>query len=155
MASSFAAFFKTMVSFVYAAIIPGPKEPRTDEMNHILRPMIDELQILKDGVVIDGMVIRLKIMCWSCDLPAARKSLGWLACTATMGCSKCKQKLRGEGADLLTIGPPRTGQEHRDVGDRLQVMERTSTRTAMSDYEKETGIRCVRFIHSLSMVSSN
>ena len=62
-------------------------------------------------------MVHLKVMCWSCDLPAVRKSLGWLACTAATGCTKCKQKLHGEDGDLLTIGPARVGQEQRDVNE--------------------------------------
>lgn len=66
-----------MITFV--AIIPGPNEPHTTQMNHVLRPLVDELKILQQGVKIAGLKVRVKVMNWACDLPALRKTLGWLS----------------------------------------------------------------------------
>jgi hypothetical protein len=61
------------------ANIPGPSEPKTSQMNHILRPLVDELKLLERGIVIDGLRVRAKVFNWACDLPALRKTLGWLS----------------------------------------------------------------------------
>lgn len=128
------------ISF-FLAIIPGPEEPHKEQMNHILRPLIDELQLLLQGVEILDKRVRVKIVLWACDLPALRKTLGFLSCNANKGCSKCHQSLRDDDVDPLQKGRPRTDDEHRVTGARLQVMEKSSTKTAKETYEKQTGIR--------------
>lgn len=128
-----------LLLFFYTAIIPGPKEPSTDKMNSVLRPLIDELIVLQDGLEINGLKVRVKALCWACDLPAIRKTMGFLSCSANMGCSKCVQKLRDNG--YLTLSTPRTGADHRAVGARIKVLDATSTKSAKEEYEKETGIR--------------
>ena len=100
---------------VPTAIVPGPREPKTDEMNYVLRPLIDELLVLIDGVTIMGLRVRVKILMWASDLPACRKCLGFLACTADKGCSKCHQHLVADG--IMSTGTPRTAAEHRAVSD--------------------------------------
>ena len=70
---------------LFSAIIPGPGEPNTSEMNYILKPLVDELLELEKGVDIGGMRVRGKQICLCSDLPASRKALGLLACTANKG----------------------------------------------------------------------
>lgn len=124
---------------LFLAIIPGPKEPSTDQMNFVLRPLIDELLVLQDGLEICGQKVRVKALCWACDLPAIRKTMGFLSFSANMGCSKCLQNCREDG--YLTLSTPRTGEEHRAAGARIKVLDATSTKSAKEDYERQTGIR--------------
>ena len=66
---------------MYVCIIPGPKEPHLTELNHYLRPLIDELSVSWErGVSYSrtanypkGRLTRCGIACAVCDLPAARK----------------------------------------------------------------------------------
>ena len=57
------------------------------------------------------------------------------------GCSKCHQNLRGVNADILSIGTPRTGTEHREIGHRLNELERAGKKTQKENLETDTGIR--------------
>ena len=131
--------------YVPTAIVPGPREPKTDEMNYVLRPLIDELLVLIDGVTIMGLRVRVKILMWASNLPACRKCLGFLACTADKGCSKCHQHLVADG--MMSTGTSRTAAEHRAVSDRLTDMRRTSTKSAREEIERRTGTRY--FVFSL------
>ena len=64
-----------------AGIIPGPREPELESINHFLRPLIDDMVDLWDpGVRLSrtamyraGRLVRAAIVCVVCDLPAARK----------------------------------------------------------------------------------
>jgi len=110
-------------------------------MNHILRPLVDELKLLERGIVIDGLRVRAKVFNWACDLPALRKTLGWLSHNANKGCTKCHQQLRKRPEDILKVGEKRTGREHREVGRRLQDMYRRGEKTRMENLETDTGVR--------------
>ena len=141
MCKLFALLFILYSRSPYAAIIPGPGEPHTDQMNFILKPLVNELKELYRGIYIDGKRFRVKAMIWSCDLPALRKSLGFLSCNANKGCSKCHQVLRENGVDTIQLGTPRTNEEHRLTGERLEEMATTAPKSAKEDLEKQTGIR--------------
>ncbi|OAD81252.1 hypothetical protein PHYBLDRAFT_72764 [Phycomyces blakesleeanus NRRL 1555(-)] len=75
--------------------MPGPKEPKTDEINNYLEPMVDELIQLYCGIRIltfkspAGEVIRAALMMVACDIPAARKTGGFTAHNSTCVCFKC------------------------------------------------------------------
>ena len=66
---------------MYVCIIPGPKEPHLTELNHYLRPLIDDLStswergvfFTRTGNYPKGRHSRCAIACAVCDLPAARK----------------------------------------------------------------------------------
>jgi hypothetical protein len=66
---------------MYVCIIPGPKEPHLTELNHYLRPLIDDLSVSWERSVFfsrtanypKGRHTRCGIACAVCDLPAARK----------------------------------------------------------------------------------
>ena len=74
-------------------IIPGPHEP-SKTMNSYLTPLVDELNQLWDGVVMQSfsskqVVVRAALLCTACDIPAARKVSGFVGHNALHGCSKC------------------------------------------------------------------
>lgn len=76
------------------AIIPGPKEPETHQLNHLLRPLIDEMLILwhrgmlfRLGSV--SVTVRAAIIPLVCDLPALRKAAGFAGHQAKHFCSFC------------------------------------------------------------------
>lgn len=76
-------------------IIPGPKEPETHQLNHLLRPLVDELLVLWNRGVLYQLeksvhVVRAAVIPLVCDLPALRKAAGFAGHHASHFCSFCK-----------------------------------------------------------------
>lgn len=75
-------------------LIPGPTEPRLN-LNSYLEPLVDELKLLwNSGITVrvgsDRTIsVRAALLCASCDIPAIRKTCGFLGHHAKLGCSKC------------------------------------------------------------------
>lgn len=65
--------------------MPGPAEPKGDQLNHVLSPLVEELKLLCAGVLVNGMRCRGRLAYVCADLPAARKVLGLNAVTAHIG----------------------------------------------------------------------
>ncbi|OAD74081.1 hypothetical protein PHYBLDRAFT_111853, partial [Phycomyces blakesleeanus NRRL 1555(-)] len=82
---------------ILVGLMPGPKEPKTDEINNYLEPMVDELIQLYCGVRIPtfespaGEVICAALMMVACNIPAARKTSGFTAHNNTCACFKCNR----------------------------------------------------------------
>lgn len=80
-----------------AGIAPGPKEPSLEQSNHILSPVVTQLQALWDeGIFLNqtpshpnGRQIRAALLVLIADLPALRGSLGFASHNATNFCSFC------------------------------------------------------------------
>jgi hypothetical protein len=78
-------------------IIPGPKEPSLEEVNHLLRPLVQELQSFwSTGCFFkstfahpNGRTIRVAVFPLIADLPALRKAAGFGGHQATLFCSFC------------------------------------------------------------------
>ena len=96
--------------------IPGPSEPHN--MNSYLKPMVDELLMLWDGIDIQPHSYAVPVqVCGcllgvACDIPATRKVCGFTGCSSTHGCSTCfkifscsafGEKLDYSGFDLATV----------------------------------------------------
>ncbi|KAG1387384.1 hypothetical protein G6F59_016429 [Rhizopus arrhizus] len=70
-------------NIILVGMIPGPGEPTDDHIQNFLRPMVDELIVLYNGVVIstyqcpNGVLVRVALMPVNCDKPAARKNQYW------------------------------------------------------------------------------
>ena len=101
-------------------IIPGPKEPSLEQINHLLRPLVEELQIFwTSGCFFkttafhpNGRTIRAAIFPLIADLPALRKAAGFGGHQATLFCSFCLlDKNNIEEIDKSKF-PPRTHTEH-------------------------------------------
>ena len=78
---------------ILVGLIPGPNEPKKT-VNHFLKPLVDELLTLWQGVLIylsngRSLTLRFALICVACDIPASRKVCGFLSHTANLGCSKC------------------------------------------------------------------
>lgn len=80
------------------SIIPGPKEPSLHRINHLLRPLVDELLILwHRGILLKdvspdhvAILVRAAVIPLVCDLPALRKTAGFAGHMAAHFCSFCK-----------------------------------------------------------------
>ncbi|KNZ43675.1 hypothetical protein VP01_999g1 [Puccinia sorghi] len=80
-----------------AGIIPGPKEPDMITMSNILKPLVDELLLLNDGVQMSSF-----------KFPNGQKVAGFASHAATKFCSYCfcpKQEL-----SQLCVGKLRVGR---------------------------------------------
>ena len=84
---------------IYLCIIPGPREPQLDEINHFTRPVIDEFYIgWKRGFHVsrtasspdNGRDVDIAIILSLNDLPAARKVSGNSGHGSVFVCTRCK-----------------------------------------------------------------
>lgn len=131
-------------------VIPGPSEPSLS-INSYLCPLVEELQKLWHGVEmkLPGAATTTQVKCAllgvACDLPAARKSCGFLSFPANLGCSRCYQQFsRGFGNRRNYANferehwELRTNSRHRsDVNKILKC----STKTEREKFESQLGCR--------------
>jgi hypothetical protein len=97
-----------------AGIIPGPREPTVNTLNHVLTPLITRLvQMWNPGVFFSwtaahpfGCLVRCAVIALVCDLPALRKAAGFVSHAAHLFCSFC-QLLRKDIANLNPASWPR------------------------------------------------
>ena len=92
-----------------AGIIPGPNEPPAMAINHFLRPIVDNFVTMwshgihyshTDGYR-NGRIVRCAIVCVVCDLPAARKTAGFVSFSHNHFCAICECTLKANGYDDL------------------------------------------------------
>nr|VWO97532.1 Adenylate cyclase (EC (ATP pyrophosphate-lyase) (Adenylyl cyclase) [Ganoderma boninense] len=134
--------------YVYlAAIIPGPKEPSVDQINHFLRPLVDELlELWHVGIYLSrtakrqaGRQIRAAIIPLICDLPALRKTAGFAHHSSHHFCSMCPlPKSQISNADRATWPKSRTWQEHVDIA---RAWRDASTERDRKDIFNRHGLR--------------
>lgn len=80
-----------------AGIVPGPREPSLTQINHLLRPLVDELlEFWGPGVWYtrtpchaSGKLVRAALVPLICDLKAARQVMGHGSHSARKFCSIC------------------------------------------------------------------
>ena len=112
-------------NIIIIGLLPGPSEP-SKHINTYLSPMVSELISLWEGISIRThdcgiQIIRCALLCVACDLPAGRKTCGFLSYTADLGCSRyyCNfgtgifGKRNYSGFDRASW-IMRTNQKHRD-----------------------------------------
>jgi len=135
-----------MENVYLVGIIPGPDEPSTSEINHVLRPLIDGLLVLwQGGVYLSrtpkhhyGRLIRAALIPLICDLPAARRVSGLGAHSFRLFCSECKLA-RAEIHELdSSKWEKRTKEEHLKQADQWRGAQKLSDQTKLF---KKHGIR--------------
>lgn len=80
-----------------AIIVPGPKEPSLTDLNHYVRPVVDDMVeswhfgtfFSRTALHKDGRLTRSAIANVVCDLPAARKTAALAPSTAKIFCNVC------------------------------------------------------------------
>ena len=89
---------------ILCGIIPVPKEPKKT-MNWYLSHLVTELkefwheiEIPMPHSIFKRAVVKVALAGVSCDIPAVRKVCGFPGHSATLGCSKCKQRFRSPNA---------------------------------------------------------
>jgi len=106
-----------------AGIIPGPREPPLDTLNHYLAFLVDDLLLFWDpGVRFSktyrhphGRLVRCALVALVCDIPAARKTSGFAACSHEHFCSvcHCTRKGHGYGNTKYHTWKRRTNEDYR------------------------------------------
>lgn len=144
------ARFKTENMFL-AGIIPGPHEPSKEEINHFLRPLIDDLlKSYFDGVYYTrtwkypkGRKTRSALALIICDLPAARQALGFTGPQSTNFCSYCKLQLNDINNLNIRDWEPRSCEEHRRLAFQWQ---NTSSESQRAEITNKHGVRYSEFL---------
>jgi hypothetical protein len=101
-------------------IIPGPKEPSLEQINHLLRPLVQELQMFwstgcffkSTSAHPNGRTIRVAVFPLIADLPALRKAAGFGGHQATLFCSFCLLDQKNIEETDKSKFPLRTHEEH-------------------------------------------
>ena len=79
-------------NILLVGLISGPREPPTT-INFYLQPLVKELLVLWEGIPLLGgqrtIALHCALVCVACDLPAGRKTCGFLSYSANLGCSRC------------------------------------------------------------------
>ena len=137
-------------NIIVVGTLPGPKEPKY--INSYLKPLIDELLILWNGVILRNSSmfgitpIRCALTCITCDLPATRKLCGFKSFSSLHGCSKCFKEFPCESFGVKPDYSgfqrdhwvPRTHNEHlRQVNEVMAA----NTATKRDEIEKKYGVR--------------
>ncbi|OAD70082.1 hypothetical protein PHYBLDRAFT_71521 [Phycomyces blakesleeanus NRRL 1555(-)] len=82
-------------NIVLVGLMPGPSKAKTHQINHYLCPLVAELNQLYSGVAIptnecsSGTLVRAAILLVACDIPAARKTCGFISHASTNACHVC------------------------------------------------------------------
>ena len=133
---------------IIVGIIPGPSEPQR-HMNTFLRPLVDELLQPWEGVLMKiprfttPKLVRCALLCVACDMPAGRKACGFLAHSATLGCTKCLKKFVGTVVSKDYSGFDRSGWIKRTGSShRSSAQQSTKARTASEKAKLESSVGC-------------
>ena len=120
-------------------IVPGPQEPSTHQVNHLLRPLVDDLLLLwNSGIFLTrtarypfGRLVRGALVPVICDLPAARRVAGLGGHSSGHFCSECLLKL----ADINNLDShtwrPRDYASHMQHAQRWKDAATESERTGV------------------------
>ena len=126
-----------------AGIIPGPKEPPLNTLNHYLTPIVDDfLDFWVPGVRFSrtsnypaGRLVRCALIAVVCDLPAARKIAGFASFSHQHFCSvcHCTRLKEGYGDTNYESWRWRTNAECREFSNTFANAPNASAQTAAFD----------------------
>lgn len=134
---------------ILVGLIPGPHEPEHD-LNTFLEPLLQDLLKLWNGYELYvassncKKKIRGALLCVACDLPAGRKTCGFLSYTAHLGCSRCLKKFSGTVGSFDYSGFDRENWQMRNGADHAKTaldLTNITTKTALEKAESESGCR--------------
>jgi hypothetical protein len=101
-------------------IIPGPKAPHLQQINHILAVLVDELLEFWQGVKFcqtslypHGRLMHCTVIPLICNLGAGRKTAGHSSASATYFCSFCQLKKKDINNLDPTMWPRRMCEQHQ------------------------------------------
>ncbi|GET55990.1 hypothetical protein GLOIN_2v1775288 [Rhizophagus irregularis DAOM 181602=DAOM 197198] len=106
-------------------ILPGPKEVSLHKVNHYLAPIVNELETLWAGLILNrtykcenGKRVRGTLILVSCDISAARKICGHVS--ALVSCHRCEKKANYENGQHNFAGMDDVGYSARDSNEHWQ-----------------------------------
>ncbi|KAI9059822.1 hypothetical protein FKP32DRAFT_1535489, partial [Trametes sanguinea] len=119
-------------------IIPGPNKPSLEQINHFLKPLVDELLILWDTGVFfsrtakyqEGRLVRCALVPLVCDLPAARQTAGFGGFKAKYFCSMCLTTLADQDSIDVASWVPRSCEAHKAAARAWRDKTTTAQRDA-------------------------
>lgn len=103
-----------------------PGDPHTHHLNHILRPLIDQLvRFWNPGVLLSrthmfpyGCLVRCAVVPVIADLPALRKAAGFASHSAKRFCSFCTQIIANKADFDVASWGHRTWAEHKQLAEQ-------------------------------------
>lgn len=127
-------------------IIPGPREPSLEQINHVLGPLVDDLlRFWEPGVFMkrtahhfDGRLCRVALIPVVCDLPAACQISGFASHASTHFCSFCKLPFHDIDNLDAKSWPIRTWKEHQQSAIAWKNATSNAKRLKLS---RQNGIR--------------
>ena len=128
---------------ILVGLIPGPSEPEHDH-NSFLDPVVEDLMRLWSGVDLfvpsSNCTVRIRgaLLCVACDLPAGRKTCGFLSYSAHLGCSRCLKKFSGSVGSFDYSGFDRDNWQARNGPDHARIagiLKDMPTKTALEQAE--------------------
>ncbi|KAH9471668.1 hypothetical protein Pst134EA_033299 [Puccinia striiformis f. sp. tritici] len=136
-------FLRNKISNVcVAGITPGPYSPNTNTINHLLKPIVDELITLQSGTIIKthqhprGRMVKVRLLCLIGDLPATKKVAGFASSSATCYCTWCHAK--HDQIDTLKIAAIRRQGETKRTSRKSRD---AASENAQTKILKQTGVR--------------
>ncbi|GBC51300.2 hypothetical protein GLOIN_2v1775288 [Rhizophagus irregularis DAOM 181602=DAOM 197198] len=136
-------------------ILPGPKEVSLHKVNHYLAPIVNELETLWAGLILNrtykcenGKRVRGTLILVSCDISAARKICGHVS--ALVSCHRCEKKANYENGQHNFAGMDDVGYSARDSNEHWQNAlgwRRCNSDAARKRFIKETGVRWSELLH--------
>ncbi|MBW0487646.1 hypothetical protein O181_027361, partial [Austropuccinia psidii MF-1] len=132
---------KPAYSFVFG-VIPGPNSPNTITISNILKPLVDQLLVLKDGVKIptflqpQGINIYVQLLPLIGDLVAIHKTSGVASHSGTHFCPWCDSQL--PNLQLMKLGTTRNGLT---ILKAAQDWKDARTLTEQDDLRKKNGVQ--------------
>jgi hypothetical protein len=126
-------------------VIPGPKEPKVDQMNNILEPLVKEMLDFWKGVWFTktigfpkGRLIFAAIFPLIGDLPAIRKTAGFASHAATRFCSLCEITIHQSDVIGINKFEPKTHEAHME---RVKRWEEATDHATREDIATKEGAR--------------
>ncbi|KDR67755.1 hypothetical protein GALMADRAFT_47123, partial [Galerina marginata CBS 339.88] len=139
---------RTLEENIYlAGVIPGPREPSLDAVNHFLLPLIDDLVVAYEpGIYLtrthdypSGRTSKSTLIPVICDTMASKKVTGNCGHSATYFCSRCR--LSRKDIDNLNVSswPPGLSREQHE--ELANAWKATPSAAAQNSHLKAHGIR--------------
>jgi hypothetical protein len=127
-------------------VIPGPTEPKLDQMNHVLEPLISEMKEFWRGVWFtkthqfpQGRLIFAAIFPLIGDLPAIRKTGGFSSHAATQFCSFCEINLQDINIIDINQFTQKTHEAHMERVQRWEGSDSFHMREKIAKLEGARG----------------
>jgi hypothetical protein len=126
-------------------IIPGPKEPSLEQINHLLQPLVEDFRLFQHGVWFNktfkapqGRLIKAVIFPLIADLPALRKTAGHSGHSSKNFCSFCTLPLKEIACINPEEFPRRIDEDH--LSNALKWLQ-ARTLVKRDDIFEEHGVR--------------